>query len=304
MSEEDKKEDEQPFDQLSKILRDNELTKTEFSNLAHDHPDSALTNEMSRSHVGGMSHFNCLYQMKLALISRLHSKLKSYKPPKIGNNESISNEEEEIKLTTEVTDALCDNFDLVNELIRTDPLASSQILEVLLDSIGRLDLNALSNEPTKPLNKLENILQSLLLEATNDSISSDILSLKDQQKVFATAVELALTRASAPRLLTIIETLLKCTQSNNKTNKSLLFPLPRTLLTLANMVRNTQLYPPNDKYIVDEYKIEISIDNNIKHVGSMVSNGKYLFIYGYFGLLKIGTGYFNTIKSKIYAKKK
>ncbi len=54
-----------------------------------------------------------------------------------------------------------------------------------------------------------------------------ILSLKDQQKVFATAVELALTRASAPRLLTIIETLLKCTQSNTKTNKSLLFPLPR-----------------------------------------------------------------------------
>ncbi len=80
-------------------------------------------------------------------------------------------------------------------------------------------------------------------------------------------------------------------QSNNKTpNKSLLFPLPRTLLTLANMVRNTQLYPPNNKYIVDEYKIEISINNNnnnnnnIKHIGSMGSNGKYLFIYGYFGL--------------------
>ncbi len=81
-------------------------------------------------------------------ISRLHSKLKSYKLAKIGNNECISNEEEEIKLSTEVSDALCDNFDLVNELIRSDPLASSQILEILLDSIGRLDLNALSNEPT------------------------------------------------------------------------------------------------------------------------------------------------------------
>ncbi len=34
----------------------------------------------------------------------------------------------------------------------------------------------------------------------------------------------------------------------------------------------------------------------------MVSNGKYLFIYGYFGLLKIGTGYYNTIKGKIYCE--
>ncbi len=39
------------------------LALLEFSNLAHDHPDSALTNEMSRSHVGGMSHFNCLYHV-------------------------------------------------------------------------------------------------------------------------------------------------------------------------------------------------------------------------------------------------
>lgn len=102
---------------------------------------------MSRSRVGGMSHFNCLYQMKLALISRLHKQLKSFKPKKVGKDGIIEDDGDEIKISDQVTDALCDNFDLVNELIRTDPAASSQILQVLLDSIGRLDLNALSNEP-------------------------------------------------------------------------------------------------------------------------------------------------------------
>ena len=53
-----------------------------------------------------------------------------------------------IKISDQVTNVLCDNFDLVNELIKTDPAASSQILQVLLDSIGIFDLNALSNEST------------------------------------------------------------------------------------------------------------------------------------------------------------
>ena len=66
----------------------------------------------------------------------------------MGKDGAIEDDGDEIKISDEVTDALCDNFDLVNELIRTDPAASSQILQVLLDSIGRLDLNALSNEPT------------------------------------------------------------------------------------------------------------------------------------------------------------
>ena len=86
--------------------------------------------------------------MKLALISRLHKQLKSFKPKKPGKDGAIDNDGDEIQISDEVTSALCDNFDLVNELIRTDPSASSQILQVLLDSIGRLDLNALSNEPT------------------------------------------------------------------------------------------------------------------------------------------------------------
>ena len=86
--------------------------------------------------------------MKLALISRLHKQLKSFKPKKVGKDGITDDDIEEIKITDEVTDALCENFDLVNELIRTNPSASSQILQVLLDSIGRLDLNALSNEPT------------------------------------------------------------------------------------------------------------------------------------------------------------
>ena len=142
------KKEEQPFDQLSKILRDNDLTKKEFSKLANKHPEDALTKELLRSNVGGMSHFNCLYQMKLALISKLHQKLASFKPKKIGKNESIEDEQKEIKISDDITNALCDNFDLVNELIRSDPSASSQVLQILLDSIGRLDLNALSNEPT------------------------------------------------------------------------------------------------------------------------------------------------------------
>ena len=149
------------------------------------------------------------------------------------------------------------------------------------------------------------MLQALLLEATSEDIEEDILSSEDQEKVFATAVELALTRASAPRLLAIIETLLTCTQSSK--SKDLSFPLPRTLLTLANRVRSTNLYPPNKDLIVDEYNINEFNDikgerDKFENMGSIVSDGKYLYIYGYFGLLKVGTGYHDTIKSKIYAK--
>ena len=153
------------------------------------------------------------------------------------------------------------------------------------------------------MNKLEEMLQSLLLEATSEEIKKDILSSEDQEKVFATAVELALTRASAPRLLAIIETLLTCTQSSK--SKDLKFPLPRTLLTLANRVRSTNLYPPNKELMIDEYNIENFNDiktDKIDNMGSIVCDGKYLYIYGFFGLLKIGTGYHDTIKSKVYAK--
>ena len=60
------------------------------------------------------------------------------------------------------------------------------------------------------------MLQSLLLEATQiNNSDKELLSKEDQEKVFATAVELALTRASAPRLLTIIKTLLKLYAKNN-----------------------------------------------------------------------------------------
>ena len=129
--------------------QDNELTKTEFLKLAHDHPSDALSKELKQSHVGGMSHFNCLYQMRLALISHLHQQLKQFKPPKVGNNgESDKENKDEVQLSDGVMSALCDNFDLVNDLIRTESSASSQILQILLDSIGRLDLNALANEPT------------------------------------------------------------------------------------------------------------------------------------------------------------
>eukprot|EP01083_Nonionella_stella_P205096 747197_1 len=223
---------EQPFDQLSKILRNNDLTKTEFTNLAHEHADKALTKEVSRSNVGGMSHFNCLYQMKLALISRLHEDLQSFKPKQVGTSDSSEEEEDEIKISDQVSDALCDNFDLVNQVLRSDGAASSQIIDVLLDSIGALDLNGLSHEPSKALNKLEDILQALLLETidSNDSTNLDIMRL---------AVELALTRSSAQRLLTMIETLLRC----NKT-KDLSFGLPETLLRLAQRVRSSNLYPP------------------------------------------------------------
>eukprot|EP01084_Bolivina_argentea_P309229 534861_1 len=232
----------------------NTSIKAEFTKLAHEFPDYAVTNEMIRSHVGGMSHFNCLYQMKLALTSRLHSKLALFKQQKKKNvaMDFVDHDEKEIALSSEATKALCDNFDLVNELIRNDPLASSDILETILHSIGRLNLNALSTGPTKPMKKLETILQSLLLDATKHPGTS---LLRYQQNVFSTSIEFALTFSSAPRLLSIIETLLKCIQSNTSQKNDLLFPLPRTLLTLANTVRNTHLCVPDNKYIVDEYKI-------------------------------------------------
>ena len=66
----------------------------------------------------------------------------------IGDNHGDEEEEVVVKLPEAVTDSLCANFDLVDEVIRTDPSAASEILKVLLDSIGRLDLNALSQEPT------------------------------------------------------------------------------------------------------------------------------------------------------------
>ena len=139
--------------------QDNELTKTEFLKLAHDHPSDALSKELAQSHVGGMSHFNCLYQMRLALISHLHQTLKSFKPKKVGNNEASDEQnKDETMLSDGVMSALCDNFDLVNDLIRTESSASSQILQILLDSIGRLDLNALSNEPTVKKKKIECII--------------------------------------------------------------------------------------------------------------------------------------------------
>ncbi len=53
-----------------------------------------------------------------------------------------------MELADAVMESLCANFDLVDEVIRTDPAAASEILKVLLDSIGRLNLNALSQEPT------------------------------------------------------------------------------------------------------------------------------------------------------------
>lgn len=91
--------------------------------------------------------------MKLALISRLHKKLSTYHQPlhigkKASDLQNIqSNEHSTIVLNDIVTNSLCDNFDLLNELIRTKSSLTSQILQILLDSIGKLDLNALINEP-------------------------------------------------------------------------------------------------------------------------------------------------------------
>lgn len=66
----------------------------------------------------------------------------------IGDNKGEEDEVVPVELPEAVTESLCANFDLVDEVIRTDPGAASEILKVLLDSIGRLDLNALSQEPT------------------------------------------------------------------------------------------------------------------------------------------------------------
>ena len=45
-----------------------------------------------------MSHFNCLYQMTVALISRLHKELKSFKPPKAGKAEQADEKSQEKKI--------------------------------------------------------------------------------------------------------------------------------------------------------------------------------------------------------------
>lgn len=181
----------------------------------------------------------------------------------------------------------------------------------------------------KPLNRLEDILQKLLVEATSGVDGARLLSPSDREKVFATAgmrdtdqssivlplyllqctVELALTRASCSRLLTIIDTLLKCIQSSEGSSDSeLSFPLPRTLLTLATKVRSFSMYPPHEDMLVDSWTVDnwpsepVSAGQAPETMGSMVSNGQYLFIHGKHGLLKVGTGYHGTVKSKVYAR--
>ena len=278
------------------------MTHKEFTKLASEHPED----------VGGMSHFNCLYQMRVALISQSHKELKSFKPPK--------------KLSGAILTSLCDNFDLLNEMIRKDPTVSSAVLAILLESIGRLDLNALANEPTKPLNKLEEMFALLLLLLLLESISShefeeknggdtattgskdnsSVLSKSDQEKVFATAVELALTGGSASRLLHVIDTLMQCTAKQS----DLSFPLPHTLLTLAQRISVTSLLPPKEALMAHEYTIDgfdkINKNNNKDKekeqngVGCVVSSGKYLFAHGVFGLMQIGTGYHGSERGKVY----
>ena len=148
------------------------------------------------------------------------------------------------------------------------------------------------------MNRLEDLLQNLLIEMVSNR-DNTILSLNDQKKIFATAVELSLTRASSQRILNVTETLLKC---YIKSHNNLSFPLPRTLLILTNKIKNSILYPLRNEMIIDEYKIENYISKS-KKMGSIVCDGKYLYIYNTFGLYKIGTGYQGTIKGKIYIKK-
>ena len=193
---------------------------------------------------------------------------------------------------------------------------SKTVLAILLESIGRVDLNALANEPTKPLNKLEEMFALLLLESISSNEfeeknggdtattglkdNSSVLSKRDQEKVFAAAVELALTRASASRLLHVNDTLMQCTAKRS----DLSFPLPRTLLTLAQRISGTSLLPPKE-YIIDGFD-KINKNNNKDKekeqngVGCIVSSGKYLFAHGVFGLMQTGTGYHGCEGGKIY----
>ena len=56
--------------------------------------------------------------------------------------------------------------------------------------------------------------------------------------------------------------------------------------------------------LVDEYCIDLKLDNQCANssMGSMACDGKYFYIFGHFGLLKVGTGYQSTIKAQIYCQ--
>ena len=158
--------DDDSFENLSKIIQDNQLTQQKFLYLAGNNNDNnnnrrnkynkiKLTKELNESKTGGMSYFNCQYQMKLSLIGLLHKKLKEYKGIKLGKNDneidSILNVDRNNKqkcISNTLVQNLCDNFYILNDLIRKDNIVSANVLQILLESIGELDLNSLENEPT------------------------------------------------------------------------------------------------------------------------------------------------------------
>jgi E3 ubiquitin-protein ligase MYCBP2 len=198
-------------------------------------------------------------------------------------------------------------FAILSEVWQTTPSLCLRVLEEFLNILQGQAPGGLKDEPVDSTAALFDLLMKIV---TNQSDLSTI-SLQLSSMASSCLVSLAIAVGNTSRLLTSIEALLLVPPDISQQ----MIKVPEIMRSLQVSVQAVLVGSPYEadwlgqgvpaKSIIDQWTLSESLTEAIDRsssASSITSNGCFLFVHGAFGLLKVGSGYGNTVKGHVYQR--